>query len=742
MPSVVIQSVESYSSEDTNFPASNLLAKDARKWRCKDSGEKSAYVILRLEKALCISGIDIGNEHSAFIEVLVAKSGPSNPEFTEILLTSSFMTPIESRNSTSVNRVRCFTQNELVEQIAREKWDLVKIICTQPFNSRVQYGIAFIKLHTSSIDTVRREKSLVPEKFQKQIESAVPKSDTPKVLKLGRFTIREESPDSDGGSTSSTNLFARWKESRVGSSPVPMAEKKNATPTLSTAAAIRNASTPAALKNTSAYLVKKPVTVTHKAKPLLYDDDDDEEEGLPKLLNRNRDSLLYDKEDDKPNPKLEKRLMEERSRQEREKLAKESKEQRDRLIAEKKEKLHDTSSSKFKDFLVDKPACSISSPETSSRPSKQSSTPNKTDNQRTVPKSVHERNNSKEDRMHDGEEKERKKRSSDTFIGSSKGEDRSGVKRPRRQQSDTENEYDKTESKKRNPTYKPFNKLLENVVLVISGIQNPDRANLRSQALAMGAKYKSDWDSSGTHLICAFKNTPKYNQVHGQGKIVKKEWIERCFALRKRISWRKFALDSDDAQQSDSEAEIVDAARKPAESSRENKSPGKSPRRSQENRKSVMETDEEVLAHYDLDDVVMVEEKPETHVISGSDTEEEIERVKQKQRERTDGNKMYDRSTEDEDKNTIGETCSTLDFFHKKIFFIDDGVGAVDAIKLKRYVELYKGTITDNANKAHYVITRDKKPMAESFRGELVKPLWVYECHDMECLIPVQRYQL
>lgn len=48
---------------------------------------------------------------------------------------------------------------------------------------------------------------------------------------------------------------------------------------------------------------------------------------------------------------------------------------------------------------------------------------------------------------------------------------------------------------------KPFNKLLENVVFVISGIPNPDRANLRSKALEMGAKYKPDWDNTCTHLM-------------------------------------------------------------------------------------------------------------------------------------------------------------------------------------------------------------------------------------------------
>lgn len=50
-------------------------------------------------------------------------------------------------------------------------------------------------------------------------------------------------------------------------------------------------------------------------------------------------------------------------------------------------------------------------------------------------------------------------------------------------------------------TYKPFNKLFEGVEIVISGYQNPGRANVRDRALEMGAKYSGDWRSSSTHLM-------------------------------------------------------------------------------------------------------------------------------------------------------------------------------------------------------------------------------------------------
>lgn len=48
---------------------------------------------------------------------------------------------------------------------------------------------------------------------------------------------------------------------------------------------------------------------------------------------------------------------------------------------------------------------------------------------------------------------------------------------------------------------KRYENLLEGVVFVISGIQNPERAQLRTSAMALGAKYKADWDRTCTHLM-------------------------------------------------------------------------------------------------------------------------------------------------------------------------------------------------------------------------------------------------
>lgn len=94
-------------------------------------------------------------------------------------------------------------------------------------------------------------------------------------------------------------------------------------------------------------------------------------------------------------------------------------------------------------------------------------------------------------------------------------------------------------SKKKSPTKKrkrpapkpkkPFARLFEDVSFSMSGYQNPHRDEIRRKALKMGAKYIADpntTDNKCSHLICAFKNTPKSNLLKGHTKIVSHTFIE------------------------------------------------------------------------------------------------------------------------------------------------------------------------------------------------------------------------
>lgn len=154
----------------------------SRKWKCRTAGEKSSCVVLQLQTPTVIWSIDIGNENSAYVEVLVNRSS-SNDDYKILLVMSSFMTPIESRQTVNVNKVRMFTQNEFSKPECDEKWDLIKIVCTQPFNRHVTYGLSFVNIRSLGKQTVIRQN-------------------------VGKFHIRSASPDD----ITVGSLFARRKE--------------------------------------------------------------------------------------------------------------------------------------------------------------------------------------------------------------------------------------------------------------------------------------------------------------------------------------------------------------------------------------------------------------------------------------------------------------------------------------------------------------------------------------------------
>jgi DNA-repair protein XRCC1 len=93
---------------------------------------------------------------------------------------------MESRSGSNPNRVRMFTTDTLSKREAEQKWDRVKVVCTQPFNKHVQYGLAFITFH-----------SLIAEDKRAALSS-----------KLGRFVVKDDGDDS----LSAGSLFARRKD--------------------------------------------------------------------------------------------------------------------------------------------------------------------------------------------------------------------------------------------------------------------------------------------------------------------------------------------------------------------------------------------------------------------------------------------------------------------------------------------------------------------------------------------------
>ncbi|XP_015677866.1 DNA repair protein XRCC1 [Protobothrops mucrosquamatus] len=190
MPEIEIRHVVSASSSDTTHCAENLLKADTyRKWKAAQAGEKQISVILQFEKEEQIHSIDIGNEGSAFVEVLAGSSASASEQNYEVLLvTSSFMSPSESKSSTNLNRVRMFGSDKLVKATAEKKWDRVKIVCTQPYTKSLAYGLSFVRFHSPPDSTETHSKMA-----------------SPKVTKLGQFKVKED--DSNSSSLKPGALF-------------------------------------------------------------------------------------------------------------------------------------------------------------------------------------------------------------------------------------------------------------------------------------------------------------------------------------------------------------------------------------------------------------------------------------------------------------------------------------------------------------------------------------------------------
>ncbi|KAA0184964.1 X-ray repair complementing defective repair in Chinese hamster cells 1, partial [Fasciolopsis buskii] len=131
------------------FPASNLLKGSTfNKWRSEKGGTPNEVVELDFGEPVEVNRLDIGNNGSAFVEVLVRRAASSASPMV-FLPCSSFMSPADAKNENNLFRVRVFSGDQLYDVAAKQKWDIFRIVCTQPFNKTLPYGISFISFHTS-----------------------------------------------------------------------------------------------------------------------------------------------------------------------------------------------------------------------------------------------------------------------------------------------------------------------------------------------------------------------------------------------------------------------------------------------------------------------------------------------------------------------------------------------------------------------------------------------------------------
>ncbi|XP_018582551.2 DNA repair protein XRCC1 [Scleropages formosus] len=608
MPEIKLKHVVSCSSEDSTHKAENLLSSDTyRKWKSARPGEKQTSVILQFEKEEQVHSIDIGNDGSAFVEVLVGHSTSVKDQDYEVLLvTSSFMSPSESRNGTNTNRVRFFGPNQLVKATAQEKWDRVKIVCTQPYSKSIAYGIAFVKFHSPPDD------------------NEPPSKTSPKLTKLGQFRVKEETVSTGSTLQPGSLFFNRESVSKASASPKvsPPNEK------LSYAAAALQSSSPSHYTPAS--------SSTQPAAKRKFE------------FSKERQSA--------PVPATAKKL---------------------NLLASP-EPSGGSSKARLK----------ASAAETPSPSSAKASAVQKT-------------------------------------HGPNKRESR--VK-------------PEPKPKAKSTEAVPMDQILEGVVFVLSGFQNPFRGELRDKALAMGAKYRPDWTPDATHLICAFANTPKYSQVKASGGIiVRKEWVLDCHKRKQKISYKRYLMDGAESSSEESEAEDNESEEEQ----------GKKEKRTTPTVKQEDQEEDEYGGSTDVDDPGSED--------SGMDTEDELKRAESQCRQSRTAQDVSDKGEDayggSTDENTDAEAEEDKpipelpDFLTGKHFFFYGKFPLNERRLLLRYIIAFNGTVEEYMNeKVQFVITAEgwhnsfEDALMENSSLSFVKPSWIFAINDRQKMLPYQPY--
>ncbi|XP_052617535.1 DNA repair protein XRCC1 isoform X1 [Peromyscus californicus insignis] len=625
MPEISLRHVVSCSSQDSTHCAENLLKADTyRKWRAAKAGEKTISVVLQLEKEEQIHGIDIGNDGSAFVEVLVGSSAggttAGEQDYEVLLVTSSFMSPSESRSGSNLNRVRMFGPDKLVRAAAEKRWDRVKIVCSQPYSKDSPYGLSFVRFHSP------------PDK-----DEAEAPSQKVTVTKLGQFRVREE----DDGANSlkpGALFFGRISKPSSASASDP-AGPSYAAATLQASSAASSASPVSKALGSSSKPQESP---KGKRKPDLNLEDrkpPSKPSAGPPALKR---------------PKL---------------------------------------------------------PVPGRAPA---AAPASTPAQKAVP-------------------------------GKPRG--------------------DSTEPRVARAGPQELGKILQGVVVVLSGFQNPFRSELRDKALELGAKYRPDWTPDSTHLVCAFANTPKYSQVLGLGgRIVRKEWVLDCHRMRRRLPSRRYLLaglgssseDEGDSHSESGEEETPKPPRKRPQAKAKTEAAGPS---SPQRPPTPKDTKVPSPGPQDNSDTEGEQSEGQDNGAEDSgDTEDELRRVAKQREQRQppapgeNGEDPYAGST---DENTDNEASMEADlpipelpdFFQGKHFFLYGEFPGDERRKLIRYVTAFNGELEDYmSERVQFVITAQEwdpsfeEALMDNPSLAFVRPRWIYSCNEKQKLLPHQLY--
>jgi len=133
------------------------------------------------------------------------------------------MSPLEARNAENLSRVRMFKAADLSGQAAGQRWDRVRVVCSQPFSKTLKCGLSFVNLSSPEGENGGKRVQRA-EKINAAAKEASPVG----FKRLGAFKLKDEEDEGLSplsGTSSIGKLFARKKllSTSGGESPTSVA---------------------------------------------------------------------------------------------------------------------------------------------------------------------------------------------------------------------------------------------------------------------------------------------------------------------------------------------------------------------------------------------------------------------------------------------------------------------------------------------------------------------------------------
>ncbi|GFR07008.1 DNA repair protein [Trichonephila clavata] len=152
MGAISLDYVISYSSQDDVFKADNLLDNSgaSKPWLCAPHDKTGRLEAeFQLTKVSSIDFIDIGNHGSSMIEIQVGRSSfQSRTNYVSFLPTVTMQSLANFKKGVDHNAVYMFHRDHFNEAAAKEKWDRIKVICSQTYKKGSRFGLKFLLLRS------------------------------------------------------------------------------------------------------------------------------------------------------------------------------------------------------------------------------------------------------------------------------------------------------------------------------------------------------------------------------------------------------------------------------------------------------------------------------------------------------------------------------------------------------------------------------------------------------------------